>query len=94
VNKNFPKYFPEMPVLEFLLHQYEVHDHEGPIAFAKTWMLIDLLKVDREYTSHDEKLVKFLFFELMCWRSQHGQNLKMLWRRNAITSEQHTEACE
>lgn len=30
VQNNFPKYFPDIPVLELRLERYEVHEYEGP----------------------------------------------------------------
>ena len=90
VQMNFPKYFPTIPVLEFVLNQYEVHDYEGPTAFALTFVLRDLLLEEREYTGKDRDLVSFLFGELMTFRSRQGNNLKVLWRRSSITPKQHT----
>lgn len=57
MNRNFSRYFVEIPILEFDFEKYEVHQYEGPIAFAKSCVLKEIL--DREHINED--IVTFLF---------------------------------
>lgn len=62
-----------------------MHQYEGPIAFAKCCVLKDLL--DRDHVNED--IVSFLFTSLMNFRSSHGNDLKVLYRRGALNDKRH-----
>ena len=69
VQLNFPKYFPLIPLLEFDLKQYEVHEYEGPSAFGRVFILKEILNETKEFTEPIIKIISFLFNDLMRFRS-------------------------
>ena len=66
---NFPKYFPLIPLLEFDLGKYEVHDYEAPIVFGQVFVLKETLQLVKEYSEEQITVVSYLYNDNLRFRS-------------------------
>ena len=66
---NFPKYFPLIPLLEFDLGKYEVHDYEASIVFGQVFVLKETLQLVKEYSEEQITVVSYLYNDNLRFRS-------------------------